>query len=223
MRKKTLAYIKDSANGVVNLEVIEQAMDAVDALRRIKTDDPYLQTVQMFGLRIFNGFASSLGLLTTGYYQKSAMIVRDLLETSWLIDLFRLDKTELEAWHKLGDDERRSHFKPWKVRRSLNRLYGTPDSIRDSIYKTFCELAAHPTPQSYKMLTPDLDGARSGPFFNPRAIDVMLFQTSRVGIEVCDTMADFFNRPTFSLENWDTVYSDIIAKRDEWMKVYHPK
>ena len=66
-------------------------MDAVDALRQIKTDDPYLLSVQFMGLRMFNGFASALNLFTSGYYQKSAMIVRDLLETSWLIDLFRLD------------------------------------------------------------------------------------------------------------------------------------
>lgn len=222
IRKRTLAYIGTDPALMLNLEVIGQAMTVTDALRRIKTDDPSLMWVQIMGMRIFNGFASALNLMSIGYYQKSAMIIRDLLETSWLIDLFRLDHDEIIAWNTLSEDERTAHFKPWKVRKKLNNLYGTP-SIRNELYKTLCELAGHPTPQSGFMLMPEGSGAQHGPFFDGKMLGAMLDETSRVGIQVGDTVSDFFNRPTISLEGWLPVYDQMLIKREEWTKVHYPE
>lgn len=207
---------------MLHLEVIEQAMDAADILRQTPIEDEYIFWVKLMGLRLFNGFASALNLSMTGYYQKSALVVRDLLETSWLIDLFRVNNEELVAWHTLSDAEREKQFKPWRVRKRLSKAYGTESKIRDQLYKDFCELAGHPTRKSAQMILPDEGGARNGPFFREKSLSGILVEMARVALQVSDTIGDFLNRPGYTPENWPAVYNDILIKRQQWMRLHYP-
>ena len=52
------------------------------------------ETIQLLGIRLFNGIASALRLITGGYFQTAAMIQRDLLETVFLITYLRVHPRE---------------------------------------------------------------------------------------------------------------------------------
>jgi hypothetical protein len=61
-------------------------MDCIDYfVRFFEASNKDQLTIQLLGIRLFNGAASALQLLA-GYYQISGVNQRDLLETAFLID-----------------------------------------------------------------------------------------------------------------------------------------
>ena len=53
-------------------------------------------TIQLLGIRLFNASASALALMLMGYYQNSVTMLRDLLETGFLIDYFAIDRPKIQ-------------------------------------------------------------------------------------------------------------------------------
>ena len=96
LHKKALDIITGDGRLQLHLCVIEQAMDLADLLRKFRTDDEDLKVVQLLGMRTFNAFGASIKLALSGYGQNSALILRDILETVFLLDLFRRDKAFIE-------------------------------------------------------------------------------------------------------------------------------
>jgi hypothetical protein len=78
-----------------HLPVVERAMDLADLLRQHEIDDEDLKVVQMLGMRSFNALGAGLKLALSGYHQNSALILRDILETVFLLDLFNGDPASI--------------------------------------------------------------------------------------------------------------------------------
>ncbi|MBR1121894.1 hypothetical protein JQ628_10260 [Bradyrhizobium lablabi] len=73
-------------------------MELAEVLRQFSTSDEDLKVVQMLGMRTFNAFGASLKLLLSGYHQNGALILRNVLETAFLLDLFRSNRSLITKW-----------------------------------------------------------------------------------------------------------------------------
>ena len=65
--------------------------------REWETQDEDDTTLQLLGARLFNSSAASINLLLSGYYQASASLAREVLETSYLVDLLANDRKRWRA------------------------------------------------------------------------------------------------------------------------------
>lgn len=102
LRQKSVEAIESSEVLGCHAAVIKASMDVVHhfIMQRVSNDQDVL-TVQHLGIRLFNGIAVALNSALTGYYQASAGQQRDLLETSFLLDLFGRDQALVSAWRTL--------------------------------------------------------------------------------------------------------------------------
>ena len=70
-----------------HFKIVGEAMNALLAFTREhvnKSDDEL--TIQFLGIRVLNSAAVSIKLALSGYYQAAFVHVRDILETSFLLD-----------------------------------------------------------------------------------------------------------------------------------------
>ena len=192
LRGKVTALVESDDRHALHLSVIEHAMDLADILRQIPTDDEDIKVVQLLGMRIFNAFGASVKLALSGYSQNSALIMRDILETIFLMDLFRGDWTAIERWRLADKKERMKKFSPDSVRKALDVRDGFDGKKRKALYDLFCELAAHPTMKSAYMMRPQKDGdAVIGPFIEPTTLEAVLMEMGKLAVQVGENLNTF--------------------------------
>lgn len=152
-------------------------------------------TVQFLGLRLFNTITSSIELLLNGYYQSSVILMRDLLETGYLLDYFTINTDKIEQWKNCTNKERQRKFQPAKLRQALDKRDGFEERNREHIYQAVCEYAVHPTYLGNKLVAPDGLGI-IGPFFDNRYLRALLKELAmRVPYFVLVYLAHFPDLP----------------------------
>ncbi|MGI9420771.1 MAG: hypothetical protein ACR2RA_23350, partial [Geminicoccaceae bacterium] len=172
---------------------IEQVMCLAETLRRLDTHDEDLKVVQLLGMRLFNAFGASLKLSLSGYIQNAAMIMRDILETHFLIDLFQGDRKMIEKWRLADKKTQRDLFSPVAVRLALDERDGFTSRRRAEHYRTFSELAAHPNMKSVFMMRPSPDGdAVIGPFIESSTLSAIIAELGRLAVLVGEKLDHFF-------------------------------
>ncbi|MSP50498.1 MAG: hypothetical protein EXQ95_14385 [Alphaproteobacteria bacterium] len=154
LRRKALALVSEDKRLQLHLVVVERAMELADMLRQFDTRDEDLKLVQVLGMRIFNAFGAGVKLALSGYNQIATLIMRDILETVFLLDLFAGDRTLIEKWRRADKKARMKEFSPLRVREKLDARYGHTGNKRAALYEMFAELAGHPTMKSVYMLRP---------------------------------------------------------------------
>jgi hypothetical protein len=102
LRQKARSMIADDPRLQLHLAVTEAAMDLADMLRQFNSSDENLKVAVVLGMRTFNAFAASIKLALSGYHQNSALILRDVMETVFLLDLFSGDPSLIERWRWIG-------------------------------------------------------------------------------------------------------------------------
>ena len=96
IRTRSILQINSEPDLKAHLEIIQASLNILFHLSidyKNQTDDE--QTIQFLGIRLFNTIIISLKLLLTGYYQGSAFIQRDILETGFLLDYFTIDPSKI--------------------------------------------------------------------------------------------------------------------------------
>lgn len=194
LRGKSIEALKDERLRL-HAEMIEQAMNVADGLRQFETDDEDLKLIQILGIRTFNAFGASLKLCLSGYYQNAALIMRDVLETAFLIDLFRGDGALIAKWRMADKAARLKDFKPVKVRTMLDTRDGFTERKRAAIYNLFSVLAGHATMESIAMLRPKGMDAQIGPFFDATALEAVLSEMGRLAVQVGEHLDAFLPDP----------------------------
>lgn len=193
LRKKALGLLAEDSQLILHLSLIEHAMDLADILRQYDTDDENLKVVQVLGMRIFNAFGAAVKLTMSGYFQNAALILRDVLETVFLLDLFRTDPALIEQWRFADKAERQKHFRPIKVRERLDDRDGFTERKRAAVYELFSELAAHATMKSAWMMRPEKEGdAVVGPFMAHGLLQAVLSESGRLAVQVGEILDNFF-------------------------------
>ena len=131
LRQKARHMVAGDPRHQLHLAVAEAAMELADVLRQFSTSDEDLKMVQMLGMRTFNAFAAALKLMLSGYHQNSALILRDVLETAFLLDLSNGDRSLIERWRLSDKKARKEEFSPVKVRIALDARDGEPNAVVD--------------------------------------------------------------------------------------------
>jgi len=146
---------------------------ALDLVSRLPAAHPHRSedelTIFRLMIRCFNSAASCLRLLRSGYYQPAFTMIRDLVETTFLLDLFKRERTKIAEWRSLPAQEREKRFKPVTVRERLDALDGFSKARRAAAYKLLSTYAAHPTPEGFTIISPE-SSTQVGPFPNEKLL-----------------------------------------------------
>lgn len=194
LRGKSIEALEDDRLRL-HADVIEQAMNMADGLRQFETDDEDLKLIQVLGMRTFNALGAAMKLCLSGYYQNAALILRDVLETTFLVDLFGGDRTLIAKWRMADKAARLKEFAPVKVRTRLDDRDGFTERKRAAMYDMFSELAGHATMQSVAMLQPKGMDAQIGPFFDATALEAVLSEAGRLAVQFGEQLDGFMPDP----------------------------
>jgi hypothetical protein len=220
LRQKAHSMIADDPRLQLHLAVTEAAMDLADILRKFDTSDENLKVAMVLGMRTFNAFAASIKLALSGYHQNSALILRDVMETAFLLDLFAGDPPLIERWRYADKKARMKKFSPVKVREALDARDGFKSKKRFEIYELFSELAGHPNMKSSWMMRPQKDGdAVIGPFMEATALEAVITEMGRLAVQVGEQLNRFF--PV----NWEQAIPSRVAfaaLKQNWMDTFYP-
>lgn len=192
LRTKATEALSDNQLSL-HIEVIEHAMNMADHLRQFDIEDEDLRLIQLLGMRAFNAFGAAVKLCLSGYYQNAALISRDILETAFLVDLFRGDRALIRRWRMADKKTRLKEFAPIKVRTLLDDRDGFMERKRAAIYELFSELAGHATMQSIAMMRPKDMDAQIGPFFDATALEAVLSEMGRLAVQVGEHLDAFIS------------------------------
>ena len=220
LREKALGIIAGRRHLQLHLAIVEAAMDLADIFRRFDTRDEDLKVAQVLGMRTFNALGASLKLALSGYHQNSALILRDVLETVFLLNLFAGDRAFIEQWRKAGKKARMKSFSPVKVRQALDDRDGFSSKRRAEMYELFSELAAHPTMKSPWMMRPQKEGdAVIGPFMETTALEAVISEMGRLAVQVGE------NINAFIPADWTRglpARSSFAHLKREWISTFSP-
>jgi len=175
-RLRTDALLAINADSALkdHMDIIHASMDVIFTFtheHKKQTDDEL--TIQLLGIRLFNASASALALMLAGYYQNSATLLRDLLETGFLLHYFNIDSSKIHEWKCSDEKARRDKFSPVKIRQALDNHEDVKQTKRGHIYKLMCNYAAHPAYEGFMMVAPNGLG-KIGPFFEEKRVKCLV-------------------------------------------------
>lgn len=218
LREKAIAIIQSKPKLSLHLHAIERAMSLAKIVVDYPDNDEDFKVVKMLSIRMFNAFGASLTLVSSGYHQNSGLVMRDILETVFLMDLFKTDHTAIERWRFADKKKQREEFSPAAVRKALDERDGAHTKKRAKVYKMFSELAAHPNMHSQHMLRPEKGGdIVTGPFMEETTLEAGVSELGRIAIQAGEIMNSFLP------EGWD--HDDVRASfaliKNEWIETFY--
>jgi hypothetical protein len=194
LRTKSLSVIAESLELSAHVRMIEATMGLLDHFARQyqhKNQDEL--TIQLLGIRLFNGAASAFKLMLSGYYQNSAVLERDILEISFLLSYFSIDRSLIALWRTSDRKIRREKFAPAVVRMTLDARDGFTERKREKAYQLLSELAGHATYKGFAMLIPAPGlNAHCGPFFGVAALKAVLEELAKHLLQAGVIFSPFF-------------------------------
>ncbi|MBW7967234.1 hypothetical protein [Bradyrhizobium sp. BR 10261] len=218
LRQKARSMVAADPRLQLHLAVTEAAMDLADSLRKFDTHDEDLKVAMILGMRTFNAFGASIKLSLSGYHQNSALILRDVMETAFLLDLFAGERPLIERWRFADKKARIREFSPVKVREALDARDGFTSKKRAEMYELLSELAGHPNMKSSWMMRPQKDGeAVIGPFVEATALEAVISEIGRLAVQVGEQLDKFFPA------NWGLETRVGFAKlKRSWLETFYP-
>lgn len=201
----------------LHLQAIERAMDLLDLLREFEGSDEDIKVVQALGMRMFNAFGASVKLALSGYSQQAALIMRDILETSFLLDLFSRDRTAIERWRSADRKKRMRDFKPVKVRELLDERDKFTTKKRAAHYELLSELAGHPSMPSLAMLRPMGMDPQIGPFIDQTVVEAVIADMAKLAIQAGVIVIWFLPPDWNRTDEARSVFSRMVQR---WLEVF---
>ena len=220
LRSKAVKAITDDKDLLRHVSLIERAMDilnmcSTECSSSFEVDDE--KVVRLLGMRLFNGCASSMQLTLSGHYQNAAMIMRDLLETVFLLGYFQQLPEKISVWRTADTDMRLKEFAPAKIRIALDEKDGFTEKKRKEAYDLLCELAVHPTYKGFQMLAPKGHDHHCGPFFDPAALKALIEELAKLAIQAAQNQGIFFKSNT---KDQYEMKLDFMEMSSDWMEAY---
>ena len=119
------------------------------------------------------------------------MILRDILETVFLLDRFTSDWPAVARWRLASVKQRWDEFAPVKIRQHLDRRDGFTEKKRDAAYRLLSTLAARPSVEGVAMLRPDGRNAHLGPFLDTSILEPLLAEMSKLAAQAGEAIDSF--------------------------------
>jgi hypothetical protein len=178
LRTESLAAINADAALSDHWTFVAEAMKAIYAFTHDHEDATENElTLQYLGVRLFNAGGASIRLGLSGYYQKAFHQVRDILETSFLVDYLQTSPEKIDEWRRADKEARIANFGPGIVLNALDKRDGYTSGERKRIYDLLSELASHPTYSGIAMTTTGPGSmVQVGPFFDEQKLTVWLHE-----------------------------------------------
>lgn len=223
LRKESIAAIEADSGLSAHLDMIERAMDLLDYfIRQHKARNDDEVTIQLLGIRVFNGSAASLKLLFSGYYQASVLQRRDILETVFLLHYLQGDRGAIAVWQASDKKARigNGKFAPKNVRKALDRRYGHTEQKRGAAYALFSELAGHATPVGFEMLRPTGMDAHCGAFFERSSLVAVISELGRLAVQAGEVFSPFFPTDTLATVEIKLRY---LEGKSQWAETFYDK
>jgi hypothetical protein len=200
----------------LHARMIERAMSMLDymAKRHVNSNEDEL-TLQMLAVRLFNSGASSMKLLMGGYYQSAVMIMRDILETTFLLDYFHTHRDQIAVWRGCDERKRFREFGAMKIRIALDDRDGYTERKREVAYQLLCELGSHPTYKGFRMLmAKGSDVANVGPFFELSSFEAVLSELAKIMMQA-GAQFRFFGEKDKNLTDYH-IMIDYLKIQADW-------
>lgn len=223
MRADALQIVRADARLLLLLQTVAQSMDLADCLRRFGSDDEDEKVIRVLGMRTFNAFAASTNLALSGYGQNAVLLMRDILETVFVLGLFSYEKDLIEQWRYADDKTLRALFSPVKVRQCLETHVADTDNKRQNMYKFYSQIAVHPNMKSAILMRSEPEGdAELGPLMTRERLGNILFELGRLGAwtgevldrfcsDTCPTIITLKSDYRRIREHWSTTFSETIS------------
>jgi len=176
LRARSLVTIEANAALSDHWNLVAEAMHAIYAFSH---DHPHESenelTLQYLGIRLFNVAGASIKLALSGYYQNAFGQLRDMIETSFLVDYLSTNPEKINEWNRADKKKRILHFGAGVIRNALDKRDGYTSGERKRIYDLISELASHASYLGISLTTTGPDKmAQVGPFFDEEKLTVWL-------------------------------------------------
>ena len=104
-------------------------------------------------------------------------MIRDIVEVSFLLDLFQRQPEQIAEWRTCSEAERKKKFKPVKIRETLDNLDGRQEKVRKAAYDFFSGHGTHIDP-FMQLISPD-SLTMIGPFASEKIVVAFTFDLTR--------------------------------------------
>ncbi|MEJ1118156.1 hypothetical protein V9K92_06725 [Phyllobacterium sp. CCNWLW109] len=171
--KENLKHIAASNPAQANIMMVQLAVDALKACAYTASFTTDLQiNLCRLAVRLINSAGAAGDSALAGYYQPAIAGLRDILEVALLLDLFQRDNTQFIRWIESSEKERKSQFKPIKVRQMLEERDSSTVEYRRAAYNLYSGHGTHVDPGRHHSISPN-DLTIVGPFPDePRIIAI---------------------------------------------------
>ena len=134
-----------------HIRMINLNLDFIDQVLRTHTHSSTDELMVLrLAVRCFNSGAAALRLARLGYYNQCLSLIRDIIETALLLDLFGREPSAIAEWYTISPDERQKKFGAIRVRLRLEKIEereGKTPLSRAETYKRFCTYGTHASPR----------------------------------------------------------------------------
>lgn len=222
LSRHALAYIEDQQDLLVHLDLctglMAQLSQLVDALNE---GDEDIQVIRSLTIRAGNHFTTAISLMLRGQVQAGVVMLRDVVETAFLVDLFGYEPHRIAEWRD-SHDVRKKDYRPFEVRKLLDAKMGMKNSRRNTIYETFSKFAAHPDPTGFPLQKPK-SAARAtlGPFLDADLLRAGLEEGALVAVVAGLAFSDWA-RPRIPTLIWLGFYSLAMSWRERFEGAPNP-
>lgn len=219
IRARSKEAIQASETLPHHFNIVADSMTLIDHFARgyhHKNEDQLI--IQLLGVRLFNGLASSIRNMLAGYYQNSVMQQRDLLEVSFLLDYFSTNPALIAEWKGSTESERNKRFGAFHVRKVLDDRDAFTERKREAHYKLLCNLGAHASYQGFQMLQPVAGGdAHCGPYFAEPALNATAAELAKIAVCAAGNFTMFFTAE--ALADYETKLH-FMEKQAAWFEAF---
>lgn len=179
--KESLAILRKDPQGKEHLKLFKLTLDLNYSLVKDfsykETDDQL--TVKYIASRIFNFGIVSYRSAISGYYQVSFSLMREFMESQFLLDFFGSNRSEIKRWKNADEKTRKNDFSPRNLYKMLDQRDNFTGEQRKKQYQRFCENAAHVSYKGFKLLTNTDNKVEAGFFLDEKKLISSLAELSR--------------------------------------------
>lgn len=216
LSRNALAYIETQQDLLLHLDLctglmakISQLVDALD------DSDADLSVIRSLTIRAGNHFTTGVALMLRGQVQAGVVMLRDVVETAFLVDFFGYEPHRIAEWRDQRDI-RLKKYRPSDVRKLLDEKLGLKSSRRHTIYDAFCKFAAHPDPMGFPLQKPKSEAtAKLGPFLDADLLRAGLEEAALVAVVAGLAFSDWA-RPRVPTLIWLGFYSLAMNWRERF-------
>ncbi|MEW9838331.1 hypothetical protein [Mesorhizobium marinum] len=158
-----------------------KAAAEVSAVDAAGEEAEQLVVMQVLGIRVLNAIGATDELLLRGYFQPAAIMIRDIVECCFLLDLFSRKPDHLPKWIALGIEAGLKEYRPGQVRELLNEIDGVEREVRGKIYTFYSRQGTHPNPAGIGLIAPS-GAVEIGPFSDKDRLKGLTYDLTRFSV-----------------------------------------